>query len=76
MSKVEIHLTGPKTGTITVDGEQLKQVVAFKLSADVHEDMPAALEVTQRFFGDITVNADVVDVTVLDNGGAREHAKA
>lgn len=67
MSKVEIHLTGPKTGTITVDGEQLKQVVAFKLEVDIRDDSIASLEVVQRFHGDFDVKARALDVTTLED---------
>lgn len=76
MSHVKIQMTGPQTGKVWVDGQEMPQVVAVTFKVDASDmDGIAYVEIVQRVYGDIEIDGQM-DVTVLSNLGSRQYAKA
>lgn len=76
MSNVRIEMTGPSTGKVYVDGQEIHQVVAVRFEVDVRKgrDRVSSVEIVQRIVPDSLEIQGQADVTVLDNLGARQYA--
>jgi hypothetical protein len=74
MNHVKIELTGPSTGKVWVDGVEQENLVA--VSFDVGISSPALVELVQRIHPTTLEIDGPMDVTVLDNQGARTFVEA
>lgn len=67
---IKISMTGPLTGKVWVDGEEVKDVVGLQFEVNLDTDLPSHVTITRRVYGTVELEGQC-DVTVLDNNGSR-----